>query len=83
MLTAWQTAHPDSDLTVLELRTGTLFAGNLLFIDRLPVVDGSLKGWLDVITELRRVWCCPATARRPPPGPRPWTRRAVPECVAA
>ena len=58
MLTAWQTAHPDSDLTVLDLRTGTLFAGDLLFIDRLPVVDGSLKGWLDVITELRRV---PAT----------------------
>ena len=37
-----------------------------MFVDRLPVVDGSLKGWLDVLSELRRV---PAARVVPGHGP--------------
>ena len=54
-LRAWPTAHTDHDLTVFDERTGTLWLSDLLFVERIPVVDGSLRGWLDVLAELKRV----------------------------
>lgn len=54
-LTAWPTAHTDNDLTVHDPQTGTLWLSDLLFVERVPVVDGSLRGWLAVMDELRRL----------------------------
>ncbi|GAP33929.1 quinoprotein relay system zinc metallohydrolase 2 [Piscinibacter sakaiensis] len=51
-LQAWPTAHTDHDLSVAELASRTLFVGDLVFADHLPVLDGSLRGWLRVMQAL-------------------------------
>jgi glyoxylase-like metal-dependent hydrolase (beta-lactamase superfamily II) len=54
-LQAHRTAHTDNDLSVFDMATNTLLASDLLFIDRIPVIDGSLNGWLAVLDDLRRL----------------------------
>ena len=65
-LAAHRTAHTDNDLTIFDAQTATLWAGDLLFVDRVPALDGSIVGWLKVMDELRRV-----PARRAVPGHGP------------
>jgi quinoprotein relay system zinc metallohydrolase 2 len=55
LLRAWPKAHTDCDLTVYDVRTGTLWTGDLLFRDRLPALDGSLKGWIAVVDQLAQL----------------------------
>lgn len=54
-LRAWPAAHTYSDLTVLDEATGVFFAGDLVFRERLPVIDGKLLGWMEVESQLRQI----------------------------
>jgi quinoprotein relay system zinc metallohydrolase 2 len=55
LLRAWPTAHTTCDLTVYDEQTATLWTGDLLFRERLPVLDGSITGWLAAIDGLARL----------------------------
>jgi quinoprotein relay system zinc metallohydrolase 2 len=66
VLRAWPTAHSDSDLTVLDEQSHTLFAADLVFLTHIPVVDGSIRGWLTIMGELGAI-----SAQRAVPGHGP------------
>jgi quinoprotein relay system zinc metallohydrolase 2 len=77
ILQAWPTAHTDSDLTLLDAATGTLFAGDIVFADHIPVLDGSILGWLGILDQLASV-----AAQRVVPGHGPvtdWPRALIDE----
>jgi quinoprotein relay system zinc metallohydrolase 2 len=54
-LTAHGPAHTDNDLSLLDSATGTLFPADLLFVGRVPSLDGSLKGWLKELEDLTAI----------------------------
>jgi quinoprotein relay system zinc metallohydrolase 2 len=54
-ITAHPVAHTDNDLTAFDSETATLLASDLLFVRRIPALDGSLRGWLDVLNALKRL----------------------------
>ncbi|RME32992.1 MAG: quinoprotein relay system zinc metallohydrolase 2 [Gammaproteobacteria bacterium] len=78
VLQAWPKSHTGSDLTVYDPGTRTLWAADLLFMERIPPLEGSLKGWLAVLDELEKI---PARQVVPGHGPviAPWPAALAPE----
>lgn len=64
--TAHGPAHTTSDLSMKDSKSGLLFPADLLFVERIPSLDGSLKGWLK---ELERVKASGAALAVPGHGP--------------
>lgn len=75
-LRAHRPAHTDNDISVLDHRSATLWLGDLLFVARIPVVDGSLAGW---IREMETLQALPAARAVPGHGPAsvPWPAAAT------
>jgi quinoprotein relay system zinc metallohydrolase 2 len=65
-LSAHGAAHTDNDLSLVDRQTGTLMASDLLFVGRVPSLDGSLRGWLKELAGLK-----PVAASRAVPGHGP------------
>jgi quinoprotein relay system zinc metallohydrolase 2 len=66
MLTAHPIAHTNTDVSVMESKANTLFAGDLLFIERTPVLEGDIKG---LIAEIEKLKSSPAKQVVPGHGP--------------
>ncbi|MFK8079590.1 MAG: quinoprotein relay system zinc metallohydrolase 2 [Granulosicoccus sp.] len=52
IIEAHELAHTNNDITVHDQQTNTFWASDLLFSARTPSLDGSLRGWLDLLSEL-------------------------------
>lgn len=52
LLHAWPPMHTDCDLTIFDEKTKTLFTGDLVFLQHVPVIDGSIIGWLAAMDQL-------------------------------
>jgi quinoprotein relay system zinc metallohydrolase 2 len=78
VLRAHGPAHTDNDLTVVDENSRTFWLADLLFVDRVPVIDGSVVGWLKELGELTAI---PANRAVPGHGPVsvPWPAAAEPE----
>lgn len=77
-LRAWKAAHTDNDLTVFDIATRTLLTGDLVFLNHLPTLDGSLLGWMRQLDDLAAI---PAARVVPGHGPVPsdWPAALAPQ----
>ncbi|MFT5946738.1 MAG: quinoprotein relay system zinc metallohydrolase 2 [Paracoccaceae bacterium] len=48
-LQAYPTAHTNNDLSVFDDMSLTLWTGDLVFLEHVPALDGSINGWIEVL----------------------------------
>ena len=65
-LQAHGVAHSNCDLSVFDVASATLLPADLLFVERVPALDGQIKGWQKALRTLKTV-----SARRAVPGHGP------------
>ncbi|WP_025870206.1 quinoprotein relay system zinc metallohydrolase 2 [Methylobacillus glycogenes] len=70
LLQAYPNAHTNTDLTVFDETSATLWTGDLLFIERTPSLDGDIKGWLKALDQLQQL----KNIKQAVPGHGPVTR---------
>ena len=69
-------AHTDADLSLFDSATSTLWLSDLLFVERIPSLDGSLSGWLRELGALRGQRAARAVPGHGPPAV-PWPDAAA------
>ena len=52
-LTPYASAHTVTDISLIDSKTRTLFTGDLLFIERTPVIESDIKGLIEAIDSLK------------------------------
>ena len=52
-VTPYPAAHTNTDVSVIDSKTSTLFTGDLLFIERTPVLEGDIKGFIAAIDTIK------------------------------
>lgn len=52
LLVATETSHTNNDLLVIDEATKTIWTGDLVFRERIPVIDGDVIGWLETMDML-------------------------------
>ena len=55
LLTSHEVAHTYSDATIYDLKTKTLFVGDLVQHERLPTIDGLAKNWIKVLKKIEKI----------------------------
>ena len=74
-LAAHPAAHSYTDLSIFDRKTGTWWLGDILFIDRIPVLDGNLNGWIRLLEEFKSVKAARVVPGHGPPAAE-WPRSA-------
>ncbi len=74
---SYEIAHTNTDVTVLDQQTGTLFTGDLVFVEHTPALDGSILGWQAVLDRMADEGIKQIVPGHGP-SPLPWPKAADP-----